>query len=120
MNGREAEEEVVRELTARGFRAVRSDQWTRQGSLDTLREQIRRNSGDPRLKALESYAEVLVDRLVAHTELSSEDIATVLLVAGGTVGSVALTEHLPGRVVVEIMHIAALQLDDRASGGETP
>ncbi|MFF3847983.1 hypothetical protein [Streptomyces sp. NPDC002328] len=114
----EAEEAAVRDLTARGYRAVTSEQWSRQGALDVLREQMRRNAGDPRLEIIERYAAALADRLTEFTDVSQQDLATVLLAAGASVGSLAIMQRPPGPMLAEILQAAADVLDRRANGGE--
>jgi hypothetical protein len=63
------EEEMAQALTARGYRTVTSETWTRQGNLDALREQRRRNEGDPRLAVLTQIARKLADRMTEFTDV---------------------------------------------------
>lgn len=119
MSERETEEAVARLLTASGYRTVTTEQWSRQGALDVLREQRRRHAGSPRIKFLDKVASAFADRLTEHADVSPRDMATVLLVAGASVGALAVMHDLPGRVVSEILQITADELDRRANGGET-
>ncbi|QIJ62600.1 hypothetical protein [Streptomyces sp. JB150] len=118
MNERETEEAMARVLTARGFRTVTTEQWTRQGALDVVREGRRRYADDPRVQALDEIAAVLADRLSKHVDVPPESIATVLLAASASVGAIALMHHLPGPMIVEILQVTADELDRRANGGE--
>lgn len=116
MTRKEDEEAAARELTARGYRAVTSEQWSRQGALDAVREQQRRHAGDPRVKVIERFADALADRMVKATDVSAKDIATVLLAAGASVGALAVMHHLPGPMLSEILQVTADRLDQRAGG----
>lgn len=118
MNRDEAEAATVRALAAQGVRAVTSSQWSRQGALDALREQRRRYAGDPRLEAIDGLATLLAERLTEFTDVLPADIATVLLVAGGSVGSLALTDGVPGYMLAEILQGTAEMLDRRTEAGE--
>lgn len=120
MNEREAEEAVARALTSRGFRTMTSDQWTREGALDALREQRRRHAGSPRLETIDRIAGNLADRLTACLDVPPKDVATVLLAAGGYAGALAAMGQLSGLAVAEILQVTADVLDQRTDGGETP
>ncbi|MFF0139745.1 hypothetical protein ACFYRN_25235 [Streptomyces sp. NPDC005227] len=96
-----------------------SRQWTRQGALDALRKQRRRNADDPRLEAIDGLAAMLADRLTEFTDVLPADLATVLLVAGGSVGSLAVTDNVPGFMLAEILQAAAIMLDQAAKAGES-
>ncbi|MCM1977187.1 hypothetical protein [Streptomyces sp. G1] len=97
-----------------------SETWSRQSALDALHEQRRRQGPDARLDALDSVAAVLADRLTQYTDVAPADSATVLLVAGASVGALALTHELPAIMLAEILQSAAVKLDQRAEGGEAP
>ncbi|MFF9310158.1 hypothetical protein ACF1BS_04525 [Streptomyces sp. NPDC014748] len=114
------EEQIKRHLTAQGFRVVSIDEWSRQGTLDTLREQRRRYAGDPRLEAIDELAGRLADRLTTYTDVQPRDISTVLLAAGGAVASLALVHGLAGVQLAEVLQITGDVLDRRADGGEQP
>ncbi|WP_406168982.1 hypothetical protein [Streptomyces sp. NBC_00996] len=118
MNQRETEEAIAQALTARGFRAMTSEHWSRQGALDVVREGRRRHAGDPRVQKLGEIAATLADRLATHLDVPPEDIATVLLAAGASVGALAVMHHLPGPVISEILQVTADELDQRGTGGE--
>lgn len=120
MNQDPAEEALARELSARGYRAVTSQQWTRQINLTVVREQRRRYADHPRMQALEQYAGQLARTVAHHVQLPPQDIATVLLAAGATASFQAVTHDLPGPMVTEILQIAGDDLDRLADGGETP
>jgi hypothetical protein len=114
-----SEEAMAQALTSLGFRAMTSDTWSRQSALDTLHEQRRRHARDPRTDAVYKVAAVLAERLTQYTDVSAADSATVLLVAGASVGALAITHGMPGIALSEIMQAAAVQLDERAKAGET-
>jgi hypothetical protein len=118
VNERDTEEAMARALTARGFRTLTTEQWTRQGALDALREQRRRHANEPRVRKLDEISRTLADRLTEHVDVPPEDMATVLLVAGASVGALALLNGLPGPIVSEILQVTADELDRRANGGE--
>ncbi|WAZ20238.1 hypothetical protein STRCI_001339 [Streptomyces cinnabarinus] len=96
-----------------------SKTWSRQSALDVLREQRRRFADDGRSEALDSLAAVLADRLAEHTDVPPADAATVLLLAGACVGGLAVTHQMPAVMLAEIIQATAVELDRRASGGET-
>lgn len=114
------EEALIRRLTDRGIRTVRSCEWTRQGTLDAVREQRRRHAGDSRLKAVEGMATELADCLARVSGVRLDDIVMVLLLAGGQVGTFSFLHHLPGTMVSEILQVAGDELDRRAKAGEQP
>ncbi|MHC3474633.1 hypothetical protein ACYF6T_38890 [Streptomyces sp. 7R007] len=114
----QAEEAMAQALNALGFRTMTTEQWSRQGALDAIREQRRRNTNDPRVRKLEEVCSTLADRLTHHVDVPAADMATVLLVAGASVGELAIVHGLPGVVVSEIFQVTAAELDERARGGE--
>lgn len=118
MSERLTEEAIAQALTARGYRTLTTEQWTRQAALDTVREGRRRNADDPRVQKLGEIATTLADRLTTHVDVSAEDMATVLLAAGASVGALAVMHHLSGPIISEILQVTADELDRRASGGE--
>lgn len=111
---------MARALTDRGYRTMTTETWSRQGALDALEEQRRRHAGHPRVQALDELARVLADRLVEHADLPSEDMATVLLIAGTTVGALAAMNGLSGLVAAEILQVTAADLERRGKAGEKP
>ncbi|MFJ2004731.1 hypothetical protein [Streptomyces chartreusis] len=119
MSAPHSEEAMAQALAALGVPAMTSETWSQQAALDALREQRRRNPGDARGAALDELAVTLADRLQAYTDVSPAVGATVLLVAGASVGSLALLHGLPGVAVSEILQATAVELDKRAQGGET-
>ncbi len=54
-----------------------------------------------------------------HTDVPPADAATVLLLAGACVGGLAVTHQMPAVMLAEIIQATAVELDRRASGGET-
>jgi hypothetical protein len=112
------EEAMARALTDRGYRTMTTRTWSRQSALDALAEQRRRHPDHPRRKALDEIAEVLADRLTEHAGLAPADIATVLLIAGATVGALAVMHELPGVVASEILQVTAAELERRGKAGE--
>lgn len=115
----EAEEAAARELTERGYRTMTSETWSRQGALDALRELRTRNRNDPLAPEMAQLASSFADRLTKHTSLAPEDIATVLLVAGASVAALAVLHDVPATAIIELLQGTAVELDDRATGGES-
>ncbi|MEU4172876.1 hypothetical protein AB0F46_39090 [Streptomyces sp. NPDC026665] len=118
MTEKATEEAMARALTERGYRTMTSETWSRQSALDALAEQRRRHPDHPRRRALDQLADVLADRLVEHAGVTPEDIATVLLIAGATVGALAVMHELPGVIASEILQVTAAELDRRGKAGE--
>ena len=116
---KQAEEAAARELTARGYRAMTSETWSRQSALDSLRELRRRDPNDAYGLEVGKLASTFADRLTEFTGLSPEDIATVLLLAGASVGALVVLHDVPAPLMVELLQATAVELDDRATGGAT-
>ncbi|MCI3277466.1 hypothetical protein [Streptomyces cylindrosporus] len=117
MNERLTEEAIAQALSARGYRTMTTEQWSRQGALDVIREQRRRNADDPRVRSLDEIASRLADRLTKYVDVPAADMATVLLAAGASVGALALMHSLPGPVISEILQVTGAELDRRATEG---
>lgn len=111
---------LAREFARRGVRTFTREQYTRQGMLDALRENRRRNANEPHVQALGHFARTLADDLADVLDLSPADIATVLLVAGGAGGVLAELHGLRGPTLAGVIQYAADELDQRATGGERP
>ncbi|WP_329214957.1 hypothetical protein OG352_05625 [Streptomyces sp. NBC_01485] len=118
MSEYQSEDAAAQYLTAQGFRAMTSETWSCQVALDALREQRRRYGTDARFEAIEKLASVLADRLTQYTDVSLNDSVAVLLVASASVGALAITHQLPAVMLTEIIQATAVELDERANGGE--
>ncbi|MGW0993476.1 hypothetical protein ACWD5V_09230 [Streptomyces sp. NPDC002523] len=115
----ESREAVLRELTRRGRRAFTAEQYTRQGMLDAVRENRRRNASDPHVQFVGDAARHLAQEITNVVDLPPADIATVLLAAGGAGGVMAELHHLHGTTLAGMFQTAADELDQQAAGGES-
>ncbi|MGV4984566.1 hypothetical protein ACVB8X_14185 [Streptomyces sp. NRAIS4] len=111
-------EAVIRELARRGRRAFTAEQYTRQGMLDAVRENRRRNASDPLVQFVGKAAQHLASEITAVVDVAPADIATVLLAAGGAGGVLAELHGLNGTTLAGVFQTAADELDRRVSGGE--
>ncbi|MGW1001738.1 hypothetical protein [Streptomyces sp. NPDC002520] len=112
-------EAVIRELARRGRRAFTAEQYTRQGMLDAVRENRRRNASDPHVHFVGDAARHLAQEIANVVDLPPADIATVLLAAGGAGGVMAELHHLHGTTLAGMFQTAADELDQQAAGGES-
>lgn len=113
----ERRDAVVREFTRRGIRTVTREEYSRQGMLDAVRENRRRHRHDPKIQWIEHAAHHLAEEITALLDVPIDDIATVLLAAGGAGGVLAELHGLHGTTLSGIFQMAADDLDRRANGG---
>ncbi|WP_432169126.1 hypothetical protein [Streptomyces sp. 1222.5] len=111
---------LVRKLTAQGARVFTTEDYTRQGILDAVREHYRRNAADPHFQFVAAAGRHLAQEIVDVVDLPPADIATVLLAAGGAAGLMADQHALDGPTLAGALQAAAVELDQRATGGEQP
>ncbi|MET9158236.1 hypothetical protein ABZX56_10950 [Streptomyces parvulus] len=102
----------------KGIKAFTREQYSRQGMLDALRENRRRNQGNPHMRFMGEAAGAVANDLREVVELPAADIATVLLAAGGLVGVLAEVRGLRGITVAGLLQCIADELDQAANGGE--
>ncbi|MFJ8153882.1 hypothetical protein [Streptomyces sp. NPDC094468] len=115
---REAEEAMAHELAARGYRSMTSETWSKEGALDAMREVRRRNPDDPALAEMAELASLFADKLTTFTTVAPGDISAVLVLAGASVGALAVLNGFPAEAMVQLLQLTAVELDDRAQGGE--
>ncbi|EST24496.1 hypothetical protein [Streptomyces roseochromogenus] len=113
----ERREAVVRDFTRRGIRTVTREQYSRQGMLDAVRENRRRHRHDSKTQWIEHAAHHVAEEIAAVVDVSLDDIATVLLAAGGVGGVLAELHGLHGTTLAGVFQTAADDLDRRANGG---
>jgi hypothetical protein len=109
---------LARYFTRRGTRAFTSEDYTRQGMLDALRELRRRQAYDPNVRFLGQAAEAIARDLTQVIDLPPADIATVLLAAGGAVGVLAELYGLSATNIAGVLQYVADDLDQAAKAGE--
>ncbi|MCC9154851.1 hypothetical protein LZP81_31085 [Streptomyces parvulus] len=102
----------------KGIKAFTREQYSRQGMLDALRENRRRNQRDPLARFMGEAARTMAKDLQEVVDLPAADIATVLLAAGGSVGVLAEVRGLHGTTVAGVLQCIADELDQAANGGE--
>lgn len=112
-------EAIARTFAARGFRAVKVEEWSHAAVLEALRENRRRHANSPYTQQIGEVAAKVADEIAGLVDLPPRDVATVLLAAGGSVGTIALLHPLSGKTAAEILQFAADELDQRATRGET-
>ncbi|MGP4085435.1 hypothetical protein [Streptomyces sp. KR55] len=120
MNHVDEADALARAFTERGIKAFTREQYSRQGMLDAIRENRRRNTDTARIRFLSEAARALADDITQVVDLPASDVASVLLAAGGSVGVLAELNGLRGTSVAGVLQYTADELDRRANGGETP
>ncbi|MET7477950.1 hypothetical protein ABZT17_26785 [Streptomyces sp. NPDC005648] len=120
MTAEQRRDAVMSAMKARGLRPIKSEDWDRDVVLQVLRENRARNAGSPYTQEVIRTAAVVANEISGLVDLPVADIATVLLAAGASVGTVALLRPVTGRTTAEILQFAAMELDQHANGGETP
>jgi hypothetical protein len=120
VNRSEEADALARAFTERGIKAFTKEQYSRQGMLDAIRENRRRNTDTARVHFLSEAARALADDISEVVDLPASDIATVLLATSGSVGVLAELNDLRGTSVAAVLQYTADVLDRRAHGGETP
>ncbi|MFE2469783.1 hypothetical protein [Streptomyces mirabilis] len=109
---------IARELAAQGRRAFTAETYTREGMFSALREIRHSQDGDPHVEFLARHARNLANDIAGVVDVSPEDIASVLMAAGGAVGVLAELHGLRGTTVSGVLQYAADELDQRARAGE--
>ncbi|WP_416976651.1 hypothetical protein [Streptomyces sp. T028] len=115
---RQERENLVKQITAQGNRAVLEEEWTPQLALDVIRENRRRHAGEARTRVLSHFGGHLAEDLAAKTGVAPADIVTVLLLVSSTLAGPALHHQLPGVLVTDLLGYAADDLDRQANGGD--
>ncbi|GAB2714798.1 hypothetical protein [Streptomyces bullii] len=113
-------DQAVRQLAARGIRAMSEDDWTYQGALDVVRENRRRQGDTAVMRTVDEWSAGLAEDVVAATGVAPADVAAVLLYASSWVGGLAMIRGLGRDTSLSVLSCAADELDRRANGGETP
>ncbi|WP_426568162.1 hypothetical protein [Streptomyces canus] len=111
-------EAMTRALAARGFRAIKSEDWDQQAVLSALRENRRRHANSEYTQAIGRAAEAIAAEIADLVDVPPADIAMVLLAAGGSIGMLALMQPVSAKTAAEILQFAADELDQRARAGE--
>ncbi|MGW1498991.1 hypothetical protein ACWCQW_10535 [Streptomyces mirabilis] len=109
---------IAREMAAQGRRAFTAETYTREGMFSALREIRHSQDGDPHVAFLARHARNLANDIAGVVDVSPEDIASVLMAAGGAVGVLAELHGLRGTTVSGVLQYAADELDKRARAGE--
>ena len=110
--------QAVKELAARGIRAMTDDDWTYQRALDIVRENRRRQGDTPTARAVNSWSAGLVEDVQNATGVAPADIAHVLLYAASWVGGLAIVQGLGRDTSLSILSCTADELDQRAKAAE--
>ncbi|MGW6911494.1 hypothetical protein [Streptomyces sp. NPDC054940] len=113
-------DQAVRQLAARGIRAMSEEDWTYQGALDVVRENRRRQGDRSVVRAVNAWSEALADDVLKATGVAPADVASVLLYASSWVGGLAMVRGLGRDTSLLVLSCAADELDQRANGGEKP
>jgi len=108
----------MRAFIARGLAPVAGEDWDRDTVLGMLRSNRARHAGNPHTQENVRVALAAAGEIADTVDLPAADIATVLLAAGGCIGTAALLRPMTGQTVAEILQFAAVELDDRAKDGE--
>ncbi|MFJ6841419.1 hypothetical protein ACIQRE_01980 [Streptomyces griseoluteus] len=111
---------LIEELKRRGRRFFTTEDYSRQGVLDALRENRRRHANEPLLQEVVHAAKHVASEIKGVVDLPAADIATVLLAAGGTIGILAEMHGLSAHALGGVLQYAGDELDQQATGGERP
>jgi len=109
---------VFRAFAARGLNPVKGEDWDRDKVLDILRANRARHADNQYTQEISRIAASVAAEIAETVDLPAADIATVLLAAGGSVGTVALLRPMTGKSSAEILQFAAVELDNQARRGE--
>ncbi|MCQ9186727.1 hypothetical protein KMT30_48360, partial [Streptomyces sp. IBSBF 2953] len=88
---------VFRAMTARGIRPVKGEDWDRDKVLGILRENHARHAASPYTREVTRIAAAVADEITDSADMPPDDIATVLLVAGGSLATLALLRPITAK-----------------------